>query len=98
MSGPHEFKGYPSKTSYVMSRVSSGLSSRQISDESGLPQANVSALICSAKRAPGAKTTIMHEQAARRGLTVAELRARLIKIICEKDLFEAVLDDAEGGE
>lgn len=84
-----------------MARTAAGLSSREIAMESDLPQSNVAALISSARRTNTERdevlewTDILYCEARKRGMSVPALREKLIALICEDDLFEAVLD--EGG-
>lgn len=109
MSAPIPCAGFRSRTEAVVQLGRLGLTDAQIAEKLGISPNNVAALRASSKRrmrpaerdgktvvVPRETLTLLEAPASARAITPNELVRRLLDIIAEESLSDAILDD--GGD
>lgn len=96
--------GYPSLTAACEALADQGLEAYEIAQKVNRTPARVQRLLAAGKKRCGDRKILLtrdsisslQDEAARRALSVDVLATELLERICEDDLFDALLGEADG--
>lgn len=98
--------GFPTLADYAEAMVEKGWSDERIAKATGRSAVSIRATLSARRYAKGPRTIVLPMELYRalakpalaRGIDAPTLAVRILEQIAEDDAFDALLDDAEGGQ